>query len=194
MPRLPNGPQALNMAFEAREPGLLSAFGGAWGTNEEASKLPLGKRGTLLLFLGIPLLLLLAASLYLGFSPDALQADFDKMQIGMPLAQVREILTKRDGTFYEWERISANEVFPYHVVTRRAGTIKVDAPVGSRPGAKSISREFGPEFEFQQSNSLLFPGGRISGSYDVHRKLLAKNIIRPSRDDIWNYWKRQLGL
>jgi len=55
-------------------------------------KLALSKRTKFLFFLGIPLTLLLAASLYLALSGNALQADFDKIEGGTPLAEVRQNL------------------------------------------------------------------------------------------------------
>ena len=126
----------------------------------------LSKRTKLLLLVGIPVALLLAALLYLGFHKDALQADYDRIQVGMTLTQVWEILPESDGTLCRW---------------------------GSQR-AKFGNGGLAQYFEFQQSDSFLFPGGRICGHYDFHQKVIDKKIHRPTLDEIWPFWKRWLGL
>lgn len=56
-------------------------------------KLALGRHGKLLLALvSIPLILVLAVSIRLTFHRSALQEDYDKIQVGMHLHEIRPIL------------------------------------------------------------------------------------------------------
>lgn len=58
-------------------------------------KLALGKRGKLLLLVGITSMLALVGSLYLGLRRDFLQEDFDNIQVGMTQETARSILNQR---------------------------------------------------------------------------------------------------
>ena len=121
-------------------------------------KLAIGKRSKLLL-LGIPVVLVLAASLYMVFHKDALQEDFDKIQVGMTPEEMKSHL--RNG-----ESLTCDSLL-------------------------------GPDiYTIEEPESALFPGRKfyITFNEGTMGGVTEKHVYSPTVGDIWNHWKRQLGL
>jgi len=119
----------------------------------------IGKRGKLLLVAGVPVALLLVASLYLAFHKDALQADFDKLRVGMTASEVDKILME-SGLIND---VSSGDLRCWRT-------------------------------DYREPDSFLIPSGSVVVVFDPQKGLIDKSVHRPGMDDIWNHWKRQLGL
>jgi hypothetical protein len=47
---------------------------------------------------------------------------------------------------------------------------------------------------YQESDSFLVPGGIINVAFDSRTGVTDKSVHRPGIAEIWNHWKRKLGL
>jgi len=130
-------------------------------------KLTLGMRGKLLLLIGAPFMFFLAASIYLGFSRNSLEADYDRIQVGMTSKEVLTIIEE--------------------MKLRRGAVVNMSHfdPAQEKPA----------QLIFSERSSSLVPYSRIRVIFSNRtEQALIKEIHRPTMDEHWDNCKYLLGL